>query len=69
MKVKFAEKVKEFRTELNLSQEKLAKILGTTQPTVNRWEKGDSRPSYEMLGELKRLFKVSTDELLGFDDF
>lgn len=69
MEVKFADRIKEFRTELGLSQGQLAEKLGTTQPSVARWEKGDARPSYEMLGKLKVFFKVSVDELLGFDDF
>ena len=38
----FAEKVKEARKQLNISQEKLAAKLGVSFSTVNRWEKGHS---------------------------
>lgn len=43
----FADKVKEVRKKLNLSQEKLAARLGVSFSTVNRWEKGHSYPSYK----------------------
>ena len=36
----FAEKVKFVRTELKLSQEDLARELGVSFATINRWENG-----------------------------
>ena len=36
--------VKELRTRLGLSQEKLAARLGVSLPTINRWEKGKAKP-------------------------
>ncbi len=41
----FAEKVKIVRTELKLSQEDLARALGVSFATINRWEKGSYNPS------------------------
>ena len=41
----FAEKVKLVRTELKLSQEDLARELGVSFATINRWEKGSYNPS------------------------
>ena len=37
--------VKEVRKQLALSQEDLARELGVSYATVNRWENGQSRPS------------------------
>ncbi len=37
--------VKEVRRQLALSQEDLARELGVSFATVNRWENGKSRPS------------------------
>ena len=51
----FAEKVKLVRTELKLSQEDLARELGVSFATINRWENGSYNPS--------RLAKK------GFEDF
>ena len=42
----FADKVKYVREQLDLSQEKLAVLLGVSFATVNRWEKGRAMPSY-----------------------
>ncbi len=41
----FAEKIKYVRTELKLSQEDLAKELGVSFATINRWENGSYNPS------------------------
>ena len=41
----FAEKVKFVRTELKLSQEDLARELGVSFATINRWENGSYHPS------------------------
>src|SRR5579863_7714635 len=40
----FPEIVRELRTRLGLSQERFASKLRVSFPTVNRWEKGKSRP-------------------------
>lgn len=40
-----AELVKQIRSRLGLTQEKLAAKLGVAFPTVNRWENGRVRPS------------------------
>jgi len=37
--------IKEVRRQLGLSQEDLARELGVSYATVNRWENGSSRPS------------------------
>ncbi len=39
------ELVKEVRRQLGISQEDLARDLGVSFATVNRWENGKSRPS------------------------
>ena len=41
----FSEKVKYVRTELKLSQEELARELGVSFATINRWENGSYNPS------------------------
>lgn len=42
----FGEKVKYARSILNISQEKMAKLLDVSFSTVNRWEMGHSLPTY-----------------------
>jgi putative transcriptional regulator len=37
--------VRELRSRLGLTQEKMAERLGVTFPTINRWENGRAKPS------------------------
>lgn len=41
----FADKVKHVREMLKLSQEELARELGVSFATINRWENGSYNPS------------------------
>lgn len=43
----FGEKVKSARLQLFLSQEKLAKELGVSFATINRWERGLCESNYD----------------------
>ncbi len=47
----FAEKVKLTRRTLYISQEGLAKELGVSFATVNRWENGKSEPNLMLEGK------------------
>jgi len=40
-----SEKIIKIRCELNMSQEALARELGVSFATINRWEKGHTTPS------------------------
>ena len=62
-----AERIKLLREYNGLTQSELARQLGITRSGVNAWEMGISVPSTQYIVELARLFKVSTDYLLGVD--
>lgn len=49
--------VKEVRSQLAISQEDLARELGVSFATVNRWENGQSRPSKLAKAQLDSFFK------------
>lgn len=55
--MEFADKVKYVRKQLNLSQEKLASLLGVSFATVNRWETGHSMPIYKTQQSFNALYK------------
>ena len=61
----FADKVKYVREQLDLSQEKLAVLLGVSFATVNRWEKGRAMPSYVAQEKFNLLCK---DNGIKFDE-
>ncbi len=53
--MKSSEMIKEIRSCLNLSQSELAKTLGVSFATVNRWEKGRCEPSQIAVYAIKNL--------------
>lgn len=57
--------IRKFREELKLSQKDLAEALCMTRPSLSNWENGKSEPSSSQLLKLSKIFKVSTDEILG----
>lgn len=57
----------ELRTALGWSQVELAKRLGVAKQTVSNWENENIQPSIEMLIRLAKLFKVTTDYMLGME--
>lgn len=65
---KFAERLKEIRTEKNLSQQQLAELLSVNQRSISNWEKAVREPNYTILVKLAETFDVSTDYLLGIKD-
>ncbi|MBQ7348847.1 MAG: helix-turn-helix transcriptional regulator [Clostridia bacterium] len=67
--MKFGENFKRIRLQCNLSQKDVAKKLKLNQSNVSNWEKDKSRPEYENLIELSRLYNVSLYELLGIDEY
>lgn len=60
-----AHRIKFLREKNNMTQADLSKKLGITRSSVNAWEMGISIPSTQYLVELSRIFKTSTDYLLG----
>ncbi len=47
--------VKDLRNKAKLSQEELARVLGTSWVTVSRWERRTNEPDQEKLARLRRL--------------
>ena len=68
MKYIFAERLKELRTEKNLSMDKLAKLLGTTNASICRWENGVHDIKGVELFKLAQFFGVSAGYLIGLED-
>ena len=60
-------RIKALREQHGMTQTALAKQLGITRSSVNAWEMGISVPSTQYITELAKLFKVSSDYLLGIN--
>ena len=60
-------KIRELRRGKDWTQEQLADFLNVSYQSVSKWETGTAIPDLSFVIPLARLFGVSTDELLGFD--
>lgn len=64
------ERVRILREEKKMTQKELADKLGfKNYTTITKWEKGDNLPRGKELKELAELFNVTSDWLLGLDDY
>ena len=62
-------KIAELRTMQGLSQSQLAKIIGTSQASLSRWEQGLNEPSIMECWKLADFFDVSIDIICGRKDY
>lgn len=62
------ETIKDLRKSKGFTQEEMAKKLSCNRQKIADWERGKSTPSADDLILLSKLFKVSTDYLLGLSD-
>lgn len=63
----FGENFKNIRKQCGLSQQEVADKLQIKQSSVSDWENDVSRPDYEKLIALAKLYDVTLYELLGID--
>ena len=61
-------RLKVLRAEKNLTQAQLAKALGTNQPAVSAWERGDNIPRAPMMQKIADYFGVDSQYLLFGDE-
>lgn len=59
--------IKKYRTDLNLSQEKLAEKVYVTRQTISNWENNKSYPDIHSLLLLSSTFDISLDQLIKGD--
>ncbi len=64
----FGDNFKKLRQEAKLSQKEVADKLGIYQSNVSDWENDVSRPEYERLIQLTKLYGCSLAELLGVEE-
>lgn len=66
--MKIGNKLKQGRTEKNLTQEETATILNISRSTVSSWEVNRTYPDLEMLVTLSDLYDISLDSMLREDE-
>ena len=63
-----AERLRVLRNRLNISQAKMAPIVGLKQAAINRYENNQAEPSCETLLRYANYFDVSLDYIFGRSD-
>ena len=61
------QRIGELRAARGWSQVELSKRLKVAKQTVSNWENDNIQPSIEMLVRMAKIFNVTTDYLLGFE--
>ena len=64
-----ADRIKALREARGWTQAELARRMNMTRNGINSWEQGLSMPSPPSLVDLARLVSVSTDYLLGVENY
>ena len=60
-----AQNIRDIRIGLGLSQERFARKLGVSFPTVNRWENKKAKPSPLAIQKLKKLLSIHKEKYEG----
>jgi len=64
----FAERLRKFRREKNMTQETLAQAVGISHQSVSKWERSDGLPDITLLPKIAGCLGVTIDALLGYDE-
>lgn len=64
----FKDKLKQYRTENNISQEDLANKFFISRTLISKWENGVIYPSYSNMKKLAEIMGVSIDYLLSNEE-
>ena len=62
------QRIKEVRTEKNITQTQLAKFLGKSLRTVQSYESGESRIFFDTVCSIANFLGVTPSYLLGFEE-
>jgi len=61
-------RIKEYRTRHNLTQEKLAEMVGVRRETIIFLEQGKYNPSLKLAHNVAKALQTTIDKLFIFDD-
>lgn len=65
----FNKRLRALRMKNGYTQQRMADMLNIALNTYQKYEQGDRSPSFECLIKIADLLEVSTDFLLGRDDY
>lgn len=62
-KLEVTNRIREVRIQKGLSQIKLGRMVGLSEPTINRYERGSRRPSRETMLQIAAALEVPLKDL------
>ena len=65
--MEFQDVIKDIMLKNNLSQDRLAKILGVNQTTIGQWLRGKKKPSYDSILAIYQNFGITPNEFFGIN--
>lgn len=68
MNILIGENIKRLRRSYNITQEQLSNIFNVSTAAVCKWETGETYPDITLIPQIAYYFKVSLDELVGYDE-
>jgi len=68
MGIRMKTRIKEYRSKYNLTQEKLAEMVGVRRETIIFLEQGKYNPSLKLAHNVAKTLKANIDEIFIFDD-
>ena len=60
--------LKVLRQEYGISQQRLADVIGVSQPSINKYENHNIEPEIEILKRMADYFNTSIDYIVGYTD-
>ena len=67
-RVKYIKRIRDLREDNDLTQQEVADVLETSQTMYARYERGANEMPIRHLIKLCRLYRVSSDYILGLSD-
>lgn len=64
----YLDRIRELREDSDLTQARIAKLLGTTQQVYSRYENGTNEIPVRHIITLCRFYGISADYILGLSD-
>ena len=61
-------KMREYRAKLDLTQDKLAELVGVRRETIINLEKGRYNPSLKLAMDIAKIFSCTVEELFFFHE-
>ena len=68
LKILFGKNLRKIRRRDDLTQEKLAEILGISVEFVSNMERGVNAPSFETIEKIAKAFDLPVNQLFDFDE-